>query len=171
MMESKGSRCRVGFVKSRRVPTIAGSNRAHEGVIVSKMTGEVVITRRRLLSVGRSILLACTVVASVGACGPAGPTPVPTPIPVVTIKNESGVPVEVFGTSPKTGAILQTTLAAGGDFGSQPAGSECDAESSYFVVASGRRIATLERPGCTGGTLVITREMLTGPEVVVTPAP
>ncbi len=117
------------------------------------------------------VLLAAMVAASVAACGPAGPAPDPTPIPLVTIENRSGVPVQVFGTSPKTGDHLETTLAGAGDFGSQPAGSECDGEISYFVVASGRRIATLERPGCTGGTLVITPEMLTGPEVVVTAAP
>jgi hypothetical protein len=171
MMESKGSRCRVRFVKSPRMPAIAGSNRAHEGVVVSKMTGEVVITSRRLRSVGRSVLLVCTVVASVVACGAAGPTAIPTPIPVVTIENESGVAVDVFSLSAKTGAILQATLADGGIYNAQPAGSRCDPEGSYFVVASGRRVATLERPGCTGGTLVITREMLTGPEVIVTPAP
>jgi hypothetical protein len=139
---------------------------------VSQVTGEVVITRRRLRSVGRSVLLGCMVIASLAACGPDGPTPNPTPIPVVTIENESGVAVDVFSLSAKNGtAILQTTLADGGIYNSQPAGSQCDPEGSYFVVASGRRVATLERPGCTGGTLVITREMLTGPETVVTPAP
>jgi hypothetical protein len=145
-----------------------GSNRAHEGVVVSRMQGKVVVTRRRLRSVGRSVLLVCAVVASIAACRPGRPAGNP---PVVTVENKSGVAVSVFSLSAKGEAILQTTLADGGIYNSEPAGSQCDPDGSYFVMASGRRVATLERPGCTGGTLVVTREMLTGPEVVVTQAP
>jgi hypothetical protein len=147
-------------------------NRQQQGVVVGKITGAVVNSRRGYRSIARSVFLVCMLLTSIAGCGPSSPTARPTPIPVVTIENESGTAVDVFSLSARNGsAILQTTLADGGIFNSEPAGSRCDPDGSYFVVATGRRVATLERPGCTGGTLIITREMLTGPEVVVTPTP
>ena len=108
---------------------------------------------------------------TVGAgCAPSNLNP--TPVPRVTIENNSGRPVDVFSFSHRTGtSVKQTTLGDGGTFGSEPAGAECDAEVSYFVVAGGRRVATLDRPGCTGAMLVITPDMLLAPAAVDTPTP
>jgi hypothetical protein len=93
--------------------------------------------------------------------GCASTSPEPSPVPRVTIRNDAGQPVDILGFSHRTGQLSkETTLGDGGTFGAEPAGSHCDDDSSYFVEVAGRRVATLNRPGCTGGTLVITAEML-----------
>lgn len=106
----------------------------------------------------------------VGAgCGERNPNP--TPAPVVMIENDSGQPVDVFTFSSRSGlTIKQTTLTDGGTFSSEPAGARCEPDPSYLVVAAGRRVATLDSPGCTGATLVITPQMLSAPEVDESPA-
>ena len=96
--------------------------------------------------------------------GCASTSPDPSPVPRVTIRNDSGQPVDIVAFSHRNGTLSkQTTLGNGGTFGSEPAGAQCDDEYSYFVEAAGRRVATLNRPGCIGGTLVITPEMLHTP--------
>lgn len=98
----------------------------------------------------------------VGGC--AGTSPDPSSVPRVTIRNDSGQPVDIIAFSHRNGTLSkQTTLGDGGTFGSEPAGAQCDDEYSYFVEAEGRRIATLNRPGCTGGDLLITPEILHTP--------
>lgn len=88
-------------------------------------------------------------------------SPDPAHKPQVTIENESGQSVDVFGSSHRSGKLtLLTTLTPGGSFGSEPAGAECDGDSSYVIQAAGREVARLDRPGCVGGTLVVTPEML-----------
>lgn len=79
----------------------------------------------------------------------------------MTIRNDSGQPVDIVGFSHRDGKLSNlTTLGDGGTYGSEPAGAQCDDEYSYFVEAAGRRVATLNRPGCIGRNLVITPEML-----------
>ncbi len=97
--------------------------------------------------------------------GCASTSPDPSPVPRVTIRNESGQPLDIVAFSHRNGTLSkQTTLGDGGTFGSEPAGAQCDDEYSYFVEAAGRRVATLNRPGCIGGSLVITPEMLHAPK-------
>jgi hypothetical protein len=95
-----------------------------------------------------------------------------TQVPLVTIENDSGRPVDIFSFSHRNGAtIKQTTLVDGGVFGSEPAGARCEEDISYLVVAAGRQVATLDRPGCTGGTLVVTPRMLLEPDASTTDEP
>ena len=116
------------------------------------------MSRRAAARAVLALLVACVAVG----CGTRNPDP--TPAPVVTIENESGAALDIVAFSHRTGAsIKQTTLANGGLFGAEPAGAECDDETSYFVEAGGRRIATLDRPGCVGARLIVTPEMLLAP--------
>jgi len=116
--------------------------------------------------VARAFLL----VSVVAGCATASPEP--TRVPRVTIQNDSGTSVDIVEFSHRSGTSTKTmTLGDGGTYGSEPAGAECDAESSYFVEIAGRRIATLDRPGCIGATLVITPQMLLTPNVDSTASP
>ena len=99
----------------------------------------------------------------VAGCGTTSPDP--NQVPRVTIQNDSGQPVDIVSFSHRNGNLSKvTTLGDGGTFGSEPAGAQCDDDHSYFVEAAGRRVATLDRPGCIGGTLVVTPEMLDTPD-------
>lgn len=96
----------------------------------------------------------------------------PTRVPRVTIQNDSGKPVDIVGFSHRNGTSTKvTTLGDGGTFDAEPAGARCDADYSYFVEVAGRRVATLDRPGCIGGTLVITPQMLLAPPLETTAGP
>jgi hypothetical protein len=71
--------------------------------------------------------------------------------------------VDILSLSHRNGKLTRVmTLGDGGTFDSEPAGAECDDDYSYFVVSAGRRVATLNRPGCIGAKLVVTPEMLQG---------
>lgn len=114
-------------------------------------------------SAATRVALAVLLLAVVAGCATRNPDA--TPVPRVTIENRSGKPVDIVSFSPRDGtSVTQATLADGGTFGSEPAGTRCDNDISYFVVAAGRRVATLDRPGCIGGTLVITPQMLLAPD-------
>lgn len=79
--------------------------------------------------------------------------------PLVTIENGSGQSVDVF--SERNGHLTLVTILQPGElFGSEPAGAECDGDASYVIQVSGREVARLDRPGCIGGTLVVTPDML-----------
>lgn len=117
------------------------------------------IGRRARVPAVLALLVMCVAVSC------STPSGQPTPAPVVTIENESGAALDIVTFSHRTGAsVKQTTLANGGMYGAEPAGGECDDGTSYFVEAGGRRIATLDRPGCVGAHLVVTPEMLLAPE-------
>lgn len=91
-------------------------------------------------------------VAVVAGCATASPNP--SQVPRVTIQNDSGKPVDIVGFSHRSGTSTKlTTLRDGGTFDSEPAGAQCDDDYSYFVETAARRVATLIRPGCSGGTL------------------
>ena len=95
-----------------------------------------------------------------------------TPVPRVTIQNDSGKPVDIVGFSHRSGTSTKvTTLGDGGIFDTEPAGAECDDDYSYFVEVAGRRVAAIDRPGCIGGTLVITPQMLLTPHPDTTALP
>ena len=114
--------------------------------------------------------LAFLLVSLVAGCATGSAEP--TRVPRVTIQNDSGREVDIVGFSHRTGTSAKvTTLRAGGTFDAEPAGAECDDDYSYFVELAGRRVATLDRPGCTGGALVITPHMLITPDPDTTPAP
>ena len=121
---------------------------------------------RRVAAIAATAVLALAVVAG---CVTASPGQ--TQVPHVTIRNDSGKPIDIVSVSHRDGTSTDvTTLTVGGTFESEPAGSQCDDDYSYFVETAGRRVATLTRPGCTGGTLVITAQMLLGPDLDV-PSP
>lgn len=104
-----------------------------------------------------------------GGC--TAPDPNATPKPAIEIQNTSGQPLDVFTLGPGGGQpVKEITLQDGETYGSEPAGNECEA-STYFVEAAGRRVATLDRMGCVGASLVVTPAMLTDPVVVISPAP
>ncbi|MEO8468182.1 MAG: hypothetical protein ABI573_00790 [Chloroflexota bacterium] len=96
----------------------------------------------------------------------------PGQVPRVTIENDSGMPVDIVEFSHRNGTSTKVmTLGDGGTYGSEPAGGGCDDDYSYFVEVAGRRVAALIRPGCTGGTLVITPQMLLTPALDATAPP
>ena len=114
--------------------------------------------------------LAFLLLSVVAGCATGSPDR--TQVPRMTIENDSGKAVEIVGFSHRNGTSTKvTTLGDGGTFGTEPAGAECDNDYSYFVEVAGRRIATLDRPGCIGGTLVITPQMLLPPHLDSTAGP
>jgi hypothetical protein len=114
-------------------------------------------------------LSAALVLLAAGGC--TAPDPNATPKPAIEIQNTSGRPLDVFSLSPRGGQPVKViTLQDGQTFGSEPAGHECEA-STYFVEAAGRRVATLDRVGCVGASVVVTPAMLSGPVVVISPEP
>ena len=122
--------------------------------------------RLAVISAAAAFLL----LSAVAGCATANRDP--GQVPRVTIENNSGKPVDIVEFSHRNGTATKlTTLGDGGTYGSEPAGAECDDDYSYFVEAAGRRVAALNRPGCTGGTLVITPQMLLTPELDATAAP
>lgn len=124
-------------------------------------------------AMGRIVAIASALaflLSVVGGCATASPDP--SPVPRVTIQNDSGKPVDIVGFSHRSGTSTKlTTLADGGTFDSEPAGAQCDDDYSYFVETAGRRVATLTRPGCIGGTLVIAPQMLLTPDLGTNPEP
>lgn len=117
-----------------------------------------------------SAALAILLLSVVAGCATGNSDP--TQVPRVTIQNDSGKPVDIVGFSHRDGTSTKvTTLGDGGTFDSEPAGAQCDDDYSYFVEAAGRRVATLDRPGCIGGTLVITPQMLLTPDLDTTAGP
>lgn len=125
----------------------------------ARTTGSMLRSRLVILSTALVLL------AAVGGC--TTPDPNATPKPAIEIQNMSGRPLDVFSLSPRGGQPVRViTLQDGQAYGSEPAGNECEA-STYFVEAASRRIATLDRMGCVGASLVVTPEMLTGPVVVI----
>lgn len=124
------------------------------------------MTRFAIISAALAFLL-LTVVA-----GCVTGTLDPTPVPRVTIENDSGKSVDIVGFSHRTGISTKvTTLGDGGTFATEPAGARCDPDYSYFVEVASRRVATLDRPGCIGGTLVITPQMILAPPLDTTAGP
>ncbi len=117
-----------------------------------------------------STALAFLLLSVVAGCATGSANP--TQVPRVTIENDSGKPVDIVGFSHRYGTSTKvTTLGDGGTFGSEPAGAQCDDDYSYLVEVAGRRVATLDRPGCIGGILVITPEMLLTPQLDTTADP
>lgn len=107
--------------------------------------------------------------AVLGAC--TSPVPNATSKPAIEIQNASGRPLDIFALSSRGGPpVKEITLQDGQIYGSEPAGNECEA-TTYFVEAAGRRVATLDRMGCVGASLVVTPAMLTAPVVIISPEP
>ncbi len=116
-----------------------------------------------------TLSMALALLAVLGGCKVNDPNA--TAKPAIEIQNTSGQPLDVFSLSPRGGQpVKEITLQDGQLFGSEPAGDECEART-YFVEAAGRRVATLDRMGCGGASLVVTPAMLTGPVVVISPEP
>ena len=133
----------------------------------SAPSGSASVTGGMLRS--RFAILSVALVLLAGVAGCTTPDPNATPRPAIEIQNTSGRPLDVFSLGPRGGQPVRViTLQDGQAFGSEPAGNECEA-STYFVEAAGRRVATLDRMGCVGASLVVTPAMLTGPVVVISP--